>query len=181
MVLTNLRRGRGRKTRSGRLQSDGPTTNIMRFDVVRKERDDSRVPTVLRPVEEQLDPTHLPTDISQVSKTRKVVFERNGGFWTMNRKIWDEDRIDERPREGDTEIWEFVNKGGGWVHPVRIYLLNFKILDRDGKPPFIHERGWKETVLLGTNDTVRVSSNGQRCPWDPNRAISPAGILFTAT
>lgn len=41
------------------------------------------------------------------------MFERHGGLWTINRKTWDEDRIDEKPREGDTEIWEFQNKGGG--------------------------------------------------------------------
>lgn len=156
-------------------QSDLPSTRqIMRFDVVRGGADDSRVPAVLRPPEDQLDPTHLAPikpdgtpDPSQASRTRKFVFERHGGFWTINRKIWDEDRIDEKPREGDTEIWEFQNKGGGWIHPTHPHLTNFKIFDRNGRPPAPYETNWKETVFLGPNETVRVLIKWPEVPPGP--------------
>ena len=45
------------------------------------------------------------------------------------------------PNRGDVEIWELENKSGGWFHPVHIHLTDFKVLDRNGKPPFPHELG----------------------------------------
>lgn len=54
------------------------------------------------------------------------------------------------------EIWEFVNNGGGWVHPIHTHLTDFKILSRNGRAPHPCERGWKETVFLDGNDVVRV-------------------------
>jgi spore coat protein A len=54
------------------------------------------------------------------------------------------------------EIWEFVNNGGGWVHPIHLHMANFKILSRNGRAPRPWERGWKETVFLDGNETARV-------------------------
>ncbi len=56
----------------------------------------------------------------------------------------------------DVEIWELENKSGGWFHPVHIHLMDFKILDRNGGPPFPYERGPKDVVYVGENETVRV-------------------------
>jgi spore coat protein A, manganese oxidase len=141
---------------------------IMRFDVVRKARDDSRVPAVLRTPAEQVDPTHLPTRPANASRTRRFLFKRSGGFWTINGKIFDENRLDAIPREGNTEIWELVNGGGGWIHPIHIHLLNFKILDRNGRTPPPHERGhWKETVFLGPGESARVLMKWPKLPVGP--------------
>src|SRR3712207_7218494 len=60
--------------------------------------------------------------------------------------------IDAAPREGDVEIWEFVNNGGGWVHPIHSHLTDFKVLSRNGRPPHPWERGWKETVFLRSEE-----------------------------
>ena len=54
------------------------------------------------------------------------------------------------------EIWEFQNKSGGWFHPVHVHLIDFKILDRNGKPPSPQELGPKDVVYVGENETVRV-------------------------
>ena len=132
------------------------TANVMRFDVTRRAKDDSTVPPVLRPPKDQEDPTHLPADPSEAVRTRRWVFKRQHGFWSINGKIWDPDRIDADPREGEVEIWEFVNNGGGWVHPIHTHLTDFKILSRNGRAPHPWERGWKETVFLDGNDVVRV-------------------------
>ena len=61
-----------------------------------------------------------------------------------------------RPRAGRLEIWEIKNPSGGWFHPLHIQLVDFKILDRNGKPPFAYERGPKDVVYVGENETVRV-------------------------
>ena len=41
-----------------------------------------------------------------------------------------------QPEPDDVEIWELENKSGGWFHPLHIHLVDFKILDRNGRPPF---------------------------------------------
>jgi spore coat protein A, manganese oxidase len=60
------------------------------------------------------------------------------------------------PGLGDVEIWRLVNKSGGWNHPLHIHLIDFKVLDRNGRPPFPYEKGPKDVVYLGENEAVRV-------------------------
>ncbi|MGE5098701.1 MAG: multicopper oxidase domain-containing protein [Deltaproteobacteria bacterium] len=33
----------------------------------------------------------------------------------------------------------------------------FQILERNGRPPLAHERGWKDTVALEKGDDVRIA------------------------
>jgi len=146
------------------LRGRGSTANIMRFDVTRKAKDDSIIPDVLRRPADQEDPTHQSADPSEAVRTRRWVFKRQNGFWTINGKIWDPDRIDAAPREGEVEIWEFVNNGGGWVHPIHSHLTDFKILSRNGQAPHPWERGWKETVFLDGNDVVQVLIKWPKVP-----------------
>ncbi len=156
VVLKNLRRKVGRRARLEDLASGAGTANIMRFDVVRKEKDDSRVPAVLRPPREQVDPTHLPAKSSDVVRRRRIEFRRQGGFWTINGLTWDENRVDIKPRVGDAELWEFVGKGGGWVHPAHLHLVNFRIIERNGRRPPAYERDFKDTAFVGANERVKV-------------------------
>ena len=129
---------------------------VMRFDVVRQENDLTEVPAVLRPdVGRIMNEEFIPAN---AVRTRKFEFGRNGGLWTINGLIWETQRVDATPRNGDIEIWELYNKAGGWWHPIHIHLLidGFKILDRNGKPPFPYERGLKDVAFVGENEHVRV-------------------------
>ncbi|MEM7344174.1 MAG: multicopper oxidase domain-containing protein [Chloroflexota bacterium] len=72
----------------------------------------------------------------------------------INGKLMDMGRIDEVVTLGDVEIWEVTNIGGQ-AHPFHIHDIQFLILDRDGVPPEANEAGWKDTVLIGVNETVR--------------------------
>jgi FtsP/CotA-like multicopper oxidase with cupredoxin domain len=143
---------------------------VMRFDVVPGvARDDTAVPAVIRPVNMQDDPTHTPAKVDEVVHTRRFVFKRSGGFWTINGKIFDEHRLDARPKEGATEIWEFVNNGGGWIHPIHLHFVNFKILSRNGGMPRPWEQDiWKETVFLDGGDSVRVLAHFSKVPREVN-------------
>ncbi len=133
----------------------GSTSQVMRFDVVRRVTDDSSVPALLRPAGEQVDPTHLPATLAQAVTTRRWDFamEMMGGA-TINGKVYDPRRVDASPRSGDVEVWEF--RGMMDPHPVHVHLVNFKILTRNGKPPPAVQRGWKETVLVNPDEVVRV-------------------------
>jgi hypothetical protein len=94
--------------------------------------------------------------------TRKFLFERKNGGWTINGKTWadvvdsDYEYVAANPGFEDVEIWELSNPHGGWFHPVHIHLVDFRILDRNGKAPHPWELGPKDVAYVGENETVRV-------------------------
>lgn len=73
----------------------------------------------------------------------------------INGKTMDMARIDETVRLGDIEIWEVRNRGGQ-PHPFHVHLVQFQILDRNGRPPPAAELGWKDTVLVHPGELVRI-------------------------
>ncbi len=75
---------------------------------------------------------------------------------------------------GATEIWDIQNSSGGWFHPVHIHLVDFKILTRNGSAAGVknYERGPKDTVYVGENDTVRVIARfGDKSPTAPVKNV----------
>jgi hypothetical protein len=95
-------------------------------------------------------------------KTRHFRFERDNSSWTINGLTWEDvinsdyQEVVADPALDDVEIWELENKSGGWFHPVHIHLVDFRVLDRNGKPPEAYEQGPKDVVYVGENETVRV-------------------------
>lgn len=164
------------------LDSDPPLVpEIMRFDVVQSKKEDrSSVPSTLRPEQKQYDQTHLPTTEEEAVTTRKFDFGRikneggTFGNFTINGLQWDEHRVDAFPKAGDTEIWEFTNamEQRGFVHPVHVHLLNYKILGRKKKdaatfdPPLPQETSWKETVAVREDKTLKVLMKWPKVPGD---------------
>ena len=130
----------------------GRTGAIMRFDVERHEEDGSTVPSVLRPLER--------LDATSATVTRDFTLGMAMGgermTWVINEQPFDHARVDATPRLGDTEIWRFTNRSGPHPHPMHIHLDMFQILDRNGVPPSPAEVGWKDTVAVGPDETVRV-------------------------
>ncbi|HEB97720.1 MAG TPA: oxidase [Sedimenticola thiotaurini] len=93
-------------------------------------------------------------------KTRRFVLEMGmgmmgGGGFRINGRAMDMNRIDETVRLGAVEIWEIVNRSP-MAHPFHIHDIQFRILDRDGRPPPAGEQGLKDTVLVEPQETVRV-------------------------
>lgn len=127
---------------------DTRTNQIMCFDVVRRESDDSTIPNELRFVQ----PIPIPANVT----TRTFRFDRNGGQWKINNKTWNKGRVDANPGFDDVEIWTLVNGAGSWIHPVHIHLVDLQMLDRNGRPPLPYERGWKDVFFLGENERIRV-------------------------
>jgi FtsP/CotA-like multicopper oxidase with cupredoxin domain len=122
-------------------QEGSPVRQLMAFDVVRRESEDSQVPAFLRPIE------RIPR--SMAVRERTFEFVRNGGFWSINNRQWDRNRVDADPRVNSVEIWHLVNPAGGWVHPIHIHLVRFLVLGVEGRPLEPYERGWKDMVFLG--------------------------------
>lgn len=135
------------------------TEQVMAFDVADEATDTSN-----NAVPDQLEPHHpvMALKPSQAKKTRQLRFERKHGLWTVNGRTWtdvetsDFNEVVADPGLGDVEIWEYVNNSGGWSHPVHTHLVDVQVLDRNGKPPFVYERGPKDVLYVGKNETVRV-------------------------
>jgi len=95
-------------------------------------------------------------------KRRTLEFVRTNGMWTVNGKTWDDvvasgyQLVVADPAANSIEIWDFVNKSGGWFHPIHVHLVDFRILSRNGRPPLPYENGPKDVAYVGENETVRV-------------------------
>lgn len=81
--------------------------------------------------------------------------------WAINGSGFDPERMVASPKFGDIEVWRFINHKRfgflGRLHPVHVHLVHFQILERNGRPPLAHERGWKDTVALEKGDDVRIA------------------------
>ncbi len=129
------------------------TREIMRFDVAGDATDaaNNAIPDVLNP-----NSPVMALQKSEAIRTREWRFDRSNGLWQINGKVWNPNRVDANPGLGDTEIWTLYNNSGGWFHPVHMHLIDFKILDRNGKPPHPWERGPKDVAYIGEGEKVRV-------------------------
>src|SRR3954451_3467333 len=135
------------------------TDKIMQFEVVAEasSTENNQVPATLNPNKEVMDLADSPNLVH-----REFRFERSNGAWTVNGTTW-ENVINTgykytvaQPKYDSVEVWTLKNTSGGWFHPVHIHLVDFKILDRNGRAPFNYEKGPKDVVYVGENETVRV-------------------------
>jgi len=143
----------------------GTTSGVMRFHVVRKEKERSAVPERLSDMAEWLSDMGESKALgdSNARLTRKFYFTRafhNGHeVWAINGKVFSPSRIEARPKLGSTEIWELTTDVH---HPVHIHLVHFKVLSRNKvlsgnggeQPPT--DAGWKDTIDLRPFEVARV-------------------------
>lgn len=125
---------------------------VMRFDVVREEVDESSIPAKLSPLR------RIPESSATVRRNFILLFSQIRGrfLWTINEKIYNPARVDERPRLNATEIWTFQNISGE-PHPMHIHDIQWQILDINGVPPAPGDAGMKDTFLVPeAGGTVRV-------------------------
>jgi spore coat protein A, manganese oxidase len=135
------------------------TDKVMAFDVVGPPTSfaGNKIPAVLRP-----DCETMTMPESAAVQSRRLDLFRENGEWTINGKTWADvvksnyEMVLANPKLDDVEIWELTNLSGGWNHPLHIHLIDFRILSRNGKPPLPQERGPKDVVYLGENESVRV-------------------------
>ena len=98
----------------------------------------------------------------QSVRTRTFDLVRANSRWTINGTTWDDvvasgfTRALADPVRDDVEIWEIRNPSGGWHHPFHIHFIDFKVLSRNGQPALPHERGAKDVVFVGENESVRL-------------------------
>lgn len=135
------------------------TGKVMAFQVTGDSFDPSNneVPETLNPASPVMN-----LDPSTAIRTRRFEFVRTNGLWTINGKTWidvinsDFRDVIANPGLGDVEVWEFQNNSGGWFHPVHVHLIDFKVFERNGRPPRPEELGPKDVVYVGEGETVRM-------------------------
>ncbi|KAH7089363.1 bilirubin oxidase precursor [Auriculariales sp. MPI-PUGE-AT-0066] len=96
-------------------------------------------------------------------------FERKNGEWRINGVGFADaaNRVLAHPKRGDTEMWELINKSGGWTHPIHVHLVDFQIVSRTGGRGAVEPYelvALKDVVYLGTNERVKVRARFE--PWD---------------
>ena len=128
----------------------GSTANIMRFRVVRKARDDSRVPARLADVEQLTPPAGAPLRTFRFS--RGAVDDHRG--WTINGTSFAPGGSLADSRLGDIEIWRLVSDVH---HPVHVHLDPFQVLRRDNRGPSAYDAGWKDTVDVRPAEIVDIA------------------------
>jgi spore coat protein A, manganese oxidase len=155
------------KNTSPKNNIDYDTTNVvMAFEVTSTVHDDrnNEVPQDLNPNMNVMGLTEDSVDKDDNGNPiiRNIRFERKNSHWTVNGQTW-EDVVNSdyeltiaNPKQNATEIWELENPGGGWFHPVHIHLVDFKVLDRNGRAPEPYEKGPKDVVYVGESEKVRV-------------------------
>ncbi len=135
------------------------TGKVMRFRVSGPATSTAgnSVPPVLNPAAPAMDLTP-----AMAVATRQLRLQRDKGLWKVGGMTWSDveasgyQRVFANPKVGDVEIWEVQNLSGGWFHPLHIHLVDFQVLSRNGAPPPPQERGPKDVVYTGENETVRL-------------------------
>lgn len=113
----------------------------------------------LRPQTGSFTSPEIPTTLNSIHRFNEADAVRTRQFileaFTINSKMMDPNRVDEIVKMGDIEIWEVSNNSPTY-HPFHIHGVQFLILDRDGKKPPAYEQGWKDTVMVLPQETVRL-------------------------
>jgi spore coat protein A len=128
----------------------GRMGSVMRFQITRREKDDSQVPDRLAEYE-RLDPAR-----AKVTRVWRFTRGRTGDHlgWAINGRMFDPARMDAQPRLGELEIWRF---GTDLHHPVHVHLSPFQVIGRGGRGPGPFDSGWKDTVDIRPAEHVDVA------------------------
>jgi len=124
IVLQNRLEQTSGRGPSGRMLDPGDP--IMCFDVIELTgQDKSRIPSRFR------DLPPMPEDLSKF-KERVWVFDYMAGLWTVNGKVFDENRIDAEIEQGSGEVWILRNQGKNWSHPIHSHFTEFLLREVNG-------------------------------------------------
>jgi FtsP/CotA-like multicopper oxidase with cupredoxin domain len=119
---------------------------VLAFDVGPPTPDESTVPLVL-------SEDHA---VQPPSRTRYFEFDEEDDNWVINERIWNPQRVDAFPLVDTTEQWTLETDDDDWGHPVHIHLGKFRIVSVSGRARRPGESGWKDTVWVGPEQTVKV-------------------------
>jgi FtsP/CotA-like multicopper oxidase with cupredoxin domain len=128
------------------------TELVMTFLVGDDSEDLTEVPDSLAVIEKM--------DENLATGVKTIVLDGMGHMVSLNGRKFDIKRVDDDVKLGDIEVWEISTTSGMMMgsqgHPFHIHGTQFQVLSRDGSPPNPNELGWKDTVFVRANETVRI-------------------------
>ncbi|MGB3161477.1 MAG: multicopper oxidase domain-containing protein [Carnobacterium sp.] len=102
-------------------------------------------------------------DKNKISHSREFVMSGSGPMVAINGKQMDMNRIDEEINLNELEEWIVSNESSGGMgmmssspHPFHVHGAQFQITERDGEAPPLNEQGWKDTVMVKSNEEVKL-------------------------
>lgn len=136
---------------------EDPEFSLVKIAVTAEGKDSPDIPKRLAAIP-RLDPRRAAKTMKfELSSAVAAAGEPN---LMINGRSFDVDRIDTRAKAGTTEIWEISNpvrRGENFSsHPFHIQGARFQVLKRNGRGAAANEQGWKDTIFLHGDDTVRL-------------------------
>ena len=161
----------GSRAQANTALQQGASFSILTVRIERETRETSARPTRLSTI----DRLSL-VDAANARNPRTIALRmRMPGGWTLNGRTFEMTAVarDEIVQLGSTEVWEFVNQGGGMgmggmmlPHPMHVHGESFQVLERkvDSSTRAMWEtvsagyvdEGWKDTVLVMPGERVKI-------------------------
>ena len=124
---------------------------VLTFNILETKTNYAVLPETLAVIED------IPLGTGPVERTFAI--QSMGISGTINGKSFDMDRIDEKVKLGETEIWTITNIGGmmqGLGHPFHVHGTQFQILSRNNQKPSEAESGFKDTVFVALGEEAKI-------------------------
>lgn len=131
---------------------NGLDFNLLQLNVVLPTANPvTSVPATLTEVHVIPETEAAATRIIRFTAENQMVMD---GPFFFNDSTFNMDRIDYRIPVNSAEIWELRNQTMV-AHPFHVHLVQFNILERDGNPAPLVERGRKDVVMVESQETVK--------------------------
>ena len=105
-------------------------------------------------------------DKDEIVRSREFVMSGSDPMVAINGKQMDMNRIDEELKVNELEEWVVSNESTGGMgmmssspHPFHVHGVQFQIIERNGSKPPLNEQGWKDTVMVKSNEKVKLLVN----------------------
>lgn len=124
------------------------------FGRVLELRPDQSLPVAEHPPERLASIERITADMIDVDRT--FVLDEVGDGWGINGLQMDMNRVDQVIELGAIERWTISARDG--VHTFHTHQTTFQILEIDGEPPPLEDRGWEDNVLIEEGSEVVIAA-----------------------
>ncbi|RUM29977.1 MAG: multicopper oxidase family protein, partial [Aquifex sp.] len=136
---------------------DNSEFEVMEFRVIKDSAYDRSIPQILSSI------TPVNTQGAQTERItlgmRRMLFTINGETWEdgyANPQDINNPKVSFTQNNGDVVIIEYVNTTGMY-HPMHMHGFQFQVLERSSGPLRATDLGWKDTVIVGPYETVKIA------------------------
>ncbi len=127
--------------------------NIVRFNVTAQTS--NPVTTIPASLTTNVFPSESSSNITRaLTITDTTIAGNQGVSFLINHKLFDMNYNNYNVPLNNTEIWQ-ITSTSGFAHPFHIHDVEFHILTRNGVAPPAAESGWKDVLLVKSNETIR--------------------------